>query len=141
MFDSSKLTLKLLAAAVWYSGAVVLSYKSARLLLEAQSINTDKTWIWLAVLAGIMIGMIKAKYLFKNICIKNIKRIDSLISPRLWQAYRTYFYFFLLAMIILGSSITRLAHGNYAALMTTAIVEISLATALLGSSNCFWKKQ
>jgi len=141
MFDSSKLTLKLLAAAVWYSGAVVLSYKSARLLLEAQSINTDKTWIWLAVLTGIMIGMIKAKYLFKNICIKNIKRIDSLISPRLWQAYRTYFYFFLLAMIILGSSITRLAHGNYAALMTTAIVEISLATALLGSSNCFWKKQ
>ena len=141
MFDSSKLTLKLLAAAVWYSGAVVLSYKSARLLLEAQSINTDKTWICLAVITGIMIGMIKAKYLFKNICIKNIKRIDSLISPKLWQTYRTYFYFFLLAMIILGSSITRMVHGNYAVLMSAAIVEISLATALLGSSNCFWKKQ
>jgi hypothetical protein len=141
MFDSSKLTLKLLAATVWYSGAVVLSYKSSRLLLEAQSINTDQTWIWLAALAGIMIGMIKAKYLFKYVCIKNLKRIDSLRSPRLWQAYRTYFYFFLLAMIILGSFITRLAHGNYAALITAAIIEISLATALLGSSNCFWKKQ
>ena len=141
MFDSSKLTLKLLAAAVWYSGAVVLSYKSSRLLLEAQSINTDQTWIWLAILTGIIIGMIKAKYLFKRICIKNLRRIDSLRSPRLWQAYRTYFYFFLLAMIILGSSITRLVHGNYAALMTAAIIEISLATALLGSSNCFWKKQ
>jgi hypothetical protein len=141
MFDSSKLTLKLLAAAVWYSGAVVLSYKSSRLLLEAQSINTGQTWIWLAALAGIMIGMIKAKYLFKCVCIKNLKRIDSLRSPRLWQAYRTYFYFFLLAMIILGSSITRLVHGNYAALITAAIIEISLATALLGSSDCFWKKQ
>jgi hypothetical protein len=141
MFDSSKLTLKLLAAAVWYSGAIVLSYKSSRLLLEAQSINTDQTWIWLAVLTGIMIGMIKAKYLFKYVCIKNLKRIDSLISPRLWQAYRTNFYFFLLAMIILGSFITRLVHGNYAALITTAIIEISLATALLGSSDCFWKKQ
>jgi hypothetical protein len=141
MFDSSKLTLKLLAAAVWYSGAIVLSYKSSRLLLEAQSINTDQTWIWLAVLTGIMIGMIKAKYLFKYVCIKNLKRIDSLTSPRLWQAYRTNFYFFLLAMIILGSFITRSVHGNYAALITTAIIEISLATALLGSSDCFWKKQ
>ena len=141
MFDSTTRSLKLLAAIIWYSGAVVLSYKSSRLLLEAQSINTNQTWIWLAVLTGIMIGMIKAKYLFKRVCIKNLKRINSLKSPRFWQAYRTYFYFFLLAMIILGSSITRLAHGNYAALMAAAIIEISLATALLGSSNCFWKKQ
>ena len=141
MFDHSKRSLKLLAAAVWYSGAVVLSYKSARLLLEAQSINTDQTWIWLAILTGIIIGTIKAKYLFKSICIKNLRRIDSLRSPRLWQAYRTHFYFFLFAMIILGSYITRLTHGNYAALITAAIIEVSLATALLGSSNCFWKKQ
>ena len=140
MFDSTTRSLKLLAAIIWYSGAVVLSYKSSRLLLEAQSINTDQTWIWLAVLTGIIIGMIKTKYLFKRVCIKNLKRIDSLKSPRFWQAYRTHFYFFLFAMIILGSYITRLAHGSYAALITTAIIEVSLATALLGSSNCFWKK-
>ena len=141
MFDSTTRSLKLLAAIIWYSGAVVLSYKSSRLLLEAQSINTDQTWIWLAVLTGIIIGMIKTKYLFKRVCIKNLKRIDSLKAPRFWQAYRTHFYFSLFAMIILGSYITRLAHGSYAALITTAIIEVSLATALLGSSNCFWKKQ
>ncbi|MCK5394486.1 MAG: hypothetical protein KAJ32_00765 [Gammaproteobacteria bacterium] len=141
MFDSSTRSLKLLAAMVWYSGAIVLSYKSSRLLLEAQNINTEQTWIWLAVLAGIMIGMVKAKYLFKRVCIKNLKRIDALKAPKLWQSYRTHFYFFLLAMIILGSFISRLAHGNYAALITMATIEVSLATALLGSSNCFWKKQ
>ncbi len=126
---------------VWYSGAVVLSYKSSRLLLEAQTINTEQIWIWLAVLAGIMIGIVKAKYLFKRVCIKNLKRIDALLAPKFWQSYRTGFYFFLLAMIILGSFISRLAHGNYAALITMAIIEVSLATALLGSSHCFWKKQ
>ena len=141
MFDSSRRTLIILASIVWYSGAVVLSYKSSRLLLEAQSINSDQTWIWLAVLAGIIIGIIKTKYLFKRVCIRNLKRIEALKTPKFWQAYRTHFYFFLLAMIILGSFISRLSHGNYAALITMAIIEVSLATALLGSSSCFWKKQ
>ncbi len=138
--NSSSSTLKLLASLVWYSGAVVLSFKSSRLLLEAQSINPNHVWIWLAVLGGLMIGLIKAKYLFKRLCIKNLKRIDTLESPRLWQFYRTGFFIFLLAMILLGSFISQLAHGNYTALITMAIVEVSLATALLGSSSCFWKK-
>lgn len=141
MFNSSAHTLKILAAMVWYSGAIVLSYKCSRLLLEAQNINPDKSWIWLAVLGGLMIGAIKAKYLFKPLCIKNLKRIDALNNPRLWQFYRTGFFFFLFAMIILGSFISRLAHGSYPALITMGTIEVSLATALLGSSSCFWKKQ
>ncbi len=141
MFNSSTRTLRLLASILWYSGAAILSYKSSRLLLEAQSINSNQAWIWLAVLAGIMIGMVKAKYLFKRVCIKNLNRIDAMKAPKFWQFYRTHFYFFLLAMIILGSFISRLAHGNYVALICVAIIEVSLATALLGSSNCFWKKQ
>ena len=141
MFNTSARTLKLLASLVWYSGAIILSYKSSRMLLEAQSINSNQTWIWLAILAGIMIGLIKAKYLFKRVCIKNLKRIDALKTPKLWQSYRTGFYFFLLAMILLGSFVSRLAHGNYSALISVAIIEVSLATALLASGSYFWKKQ
>ena len=140
LINSSTRTLKLLASLVWYSGAVVLSFKSSRLLLEAQNINPNQVWIWLAVLGGFMIGVIKAKYLFKRLCIKNLKRIDALEEPKLWHFYRMRFFFFLLVMILLGSFISRLAHGSYATLMTMAIIEISLATALLGSSNCFWKR-
>ncbi len=141
MYNTSRHTLKLLASLVWYSGAVVLFYKSSRLLLEAHSINPDNFCIWLAVLAGLIIGAIKAKYLFKRLCKKNLKRINALEQPKLWNFYRMRFFFFLLAMIILGSFISRLAHGSYATLLTMAIIEVSLATALLGSSNCFWKKQ
>jgi hypothetical protein len=139
MLYSSTRTLILLASLVWYSGAVVLFFKSSKLLLEAQSINSNQTWIWLAVLSGLIIGGIKAKYLFKRLCIKNLKRIDALSKPKLWQFYRIRFFIFLLSMIFLGSFISRLAHGNYPALITMAIIEISIATALLGSSNCFWK--
>ena len=141
MFNSSTPTLKLLASLVWYSGAVVLSFKSSKLFLEAQSINPNQLWIWLAVLGGLIIGVIKAKYLFKRLCIKNLRRIDALEKPKLWQFYRMHFFFFLLSMILLGSFISRLAHGNYSMLITMATIEISLATALIGSSNCFWKQK
>ncbi len=140
MFYSSTRLLRLLASLVWYSGAIVLSFKSSRLLIEAHNISPNLLWIWLAVLGGLMIGAIKARYLFKRLCIRNLKRIDALKNPRLWQFYRTGFFFFLLAMIILGSFISQLAHGNYPMLITMATIEVSLATALLGSSSCFWKE-
>ena len=141
MFYSSRRSLKLLAALVWYSGAAVLSFKSSRLLLEAYNIKPEQVWIVLAVVGGLMIGAIKTKYLFKRLCVKNLNRIDAIEEPKFWHFYRMRFFFFLLAMIILGSFISRLAHGSYATLMTMAIIEVSLATALLGSSSCFWKKR
>ena len=140
MFYSSTRLLRLLASLVWYSGAIVLSFKSARLLIEAHNISPNLLWIWLAVFGGLMIGAIKARYLFKPLCFKNLKRINALKHPRLWQFYRTGFFFFLLAMIILCSFISQLAHGNYPMLITMATIEVSLATALLGSSSCFWQE-
>lgn len=140
MFNSSKRTLKLLASLVWYSGGVVLSIKSSILLFEAQNISPNLIWIWLAVFSGLMIGYIKARYLFRRLCIKNLKRIDALNNPKLWQFYRIPFFFFLLTMVILGSYVSQLAHGNYSMLITMAVIEVSLATALLGSSSCFWKQ-
>jgi len=141
MFDCSKDTLKLLASLVWYSGAVVLSVKSIIMLLEAQTIKPGHAGIWLVIIGGILFGAIKAKYLFKKVCIKNLDRIKALKNPKLWEFYRFRFFIFLLTMILLGSFISRQAHGHYSMLITMALIEISLATALLGSSVCFWKKQ
>ena len=141
MFGASTRTLKLLASLVWYSGAVVLYIKSSGLLLEAESINPGQVWIWLAILGGLIIGVIKAKYLFKRLCIKNLKRIDALDKPKLWHFYRLRFFIFLFTMIVLGHFLSGQAHANYPMLIIMAVVELSIATALLGSSNCFWKEQ
>ena len=141
MFNTSTRTLKLLASLVWYSGAVVLSFKSIIMLTEAQAINPGQTRTWLTIAAGLIFGAIKAKYLFTKVCIKNLNRINTLKKPKLWEFYRIRFFFFLLTMIVMGSFISRQAHGNYSMLVNMALIEISLATALLGSSYCFWKKQ
>ncbi len=140
MFNASPYTLKLLAALIWYIGALVLYIKSTSLLLRAEMINPGQYWIWLAVLSGLVLGGIKAKYLFKRLCFKNLTRIKALQQAKLWHFYRIHFFIFLFSMIMLGNFLSRLAQDNYAMLITMAIVELSVATALLGSSNCFWKK-
>ncbi len=141
LFNTSPRTLKLLAALVWYGGAVILFIKSTSLLLEAEKINPDQPLTWLAVLSGLVLGGIKAKYLFNRLCLNNLRRIDALKQPKFWQFYRVRFFIFLFFMISLGSSLSRLAHGDFPMLIAVAVVELSVATALLGSSACFWREQ
>lgn len=141
MFATTPPILRLLAAIVWYIGVVVLLSKSVSLLLEAERINPEQSWTWLAILGGLTLGVIKAKYLFIRLCIKNLKRIDALEQPKIWHFYRIHFFIFLFLMITLGGFLSRLAHGDYPILITVAMIEISIATALLGSSHIFWKAQ
>jgi hypothetical protein len=142
MFDTSPHTLKLLAAFVWYGGVVALCVKSVSLLLAANKIYPGDSWLWLAAFGGVALGVIKAKYLFRRLCLKNLKRIDALEHPKLWHFYRIHFFVFLFTMVTLGSLLSRsaLEQSNYFMLLVMAFVELSVGTALLGSSTFFWKK-
>ena len=140
MFTASKQTLKLLAALVWFSGAFVLFFKGFGMFFEAEQLNPGQFWTWLALSAGLMLGSIKARYLFSRVCTKNLRRIERLAQPRLWNFYRVRFYIFLLIMSLSGLYVSQKAHGDYSMLIIMTIVDLSLATALLASSKCFWKK-
>lgn len=137
MFAVSKRTLKIVSAFVWLSGAIVLLVKGGSLFTQAIALKPGETASWLAVAAGLFIGGIKARYLFAGFCRKNLDRIADLDEPRLWQAFRPGFYVFLTAMILLGATLSRLAIGNYTALIALVILDISIAIALLGSSRVF----
>jgi hypothetical protein len=52
IFTASLRTLKILAAAVWYIGSIILLLKGSQLLLEADSMFPGLPWIWLAVVSG-----------------------------------------------------------------------------------------
>jgi hypothetical protein len=141
MFSASTRTLKMLAAILWYSGAIVLLTKGTALLLEADSLQPGRNWTWLTVILGLSIGWLKVIFIFRRACRKNLARISVLSEPKIWQFYRPGFLLFLAAMIIIGSTLSRMAHGNYPFLIAMAIVDFSLATALLGSSTVFWRQQ
>ncbi|MCP4642001.1 MAG: hypothetical protein GY851_16280 [bacterium] len=134
-------TLNILAAVVWYIGGVVLLTKAGSLLLEARALQPDGAGLWIAPALGLVAGALKARFLFSKACVKNLARIASLENPKLWQFYRPGFFLFLAAMIILGATLSRLAHGNYGFLLGVGALDLSLSVALLGSSVVFWRQR
>ncbi len=133
----SKRNVKAVAAIVWLIGAIVLIFKAASLLVQAYALRPGEHWVWAAVAAALLIGTIKARYLFSAFCRKNLDRIAALEKPRLWKAFRPRFYLFLTAMILLAATLSKLAAESYLALIAVAMLDISIGVALLGSALVF----
>lgn len=138
---TSARSVKILAALVWCVGGGVLLWKGSTLLIEADALNPQSIWPWAAGAIGLAIGGVKARYLFSKACRKNLRRIDALERPRLWQCFRPRFFLFLAAMIAIGATLSRLAHGSHGFLIGVAILDLSIGTALLGSSFIYWQKK
>ena len=134
----SRETLRLVASIIWLSGGIVLLVKGSSLIAQAEALRPGAFWTWMAIPAGMLIGGIKAELIFERACRRNLDRIESLDVPKVWLAYRPRFYFFLAAMVFLGGTLSALAKGSYGGLFAVAVLDFSLATALLGSSRLFW---
>lgn len=141
MLTVSALTLNILAASVWYVGGIVLLIKGGSLLLEAHSMRPGMYWMWIVIAAGLFLGSLKGKFIFSKCCQKNLVRICTLNHPKIWQIFTPWFFAFLAAMIMTGATLSRLAHNNYSFLIGVAILDFSIAVALLWSSYIFWKQK
>ena len=141
MLVVSTRSLKILAALVWYVGGTILLLKGRSLLVEADVLKPEESWPWLAAVAGLILGGLKAKFLFNRSCQKNLDRIAALERPRVWQFFRPGFFAVLTVMILVGVTLSRLAHNNYPFLIGVAILDLGIGIALLGSSYVFWKQK
>lgn len=141
MFETSTRTLKMLAAFIWYGGAIALLFKGGALLAEAFALRPNFAGPWGIVVVGVIFGGLKARYFFSEVCRKNLLRIESLEQPHVWQFFRQRFFFFLLLMIVLGICLSRWAHHRYLFLLCVSALDLSIGVALMGSSYMFWKKK
>ena len=139
MLSVSHHHLKILAAVFWYTGGVVLLLKGGILLKEAEQLRPEAPWPWIVVVAALLAGVIKAKFLFSGSCQKNLFRIAALHQPKFWQFFRPGFFVFLILMILVGATLSTLAHGDYKFLLAVASLDLIIAVALLGSSYVFWR--
>jgi hypothetical protein len=135
---STRSLLKMLAAVVWVGGGVALLLKGGRLLAEADALRPALAWPWLAVFVALLVGGLKARFLFRKSCERNLARIASLEQPKVWQFFRPGFFAALAVMILVGTTLSRLAHNHYAFLIAVAVLDLGIAIALLGSSYVFW---
>jgi hypothetical protein len=119
----------------------LLLLKGGSLLVEADALQPEEGWPWLAAVAGLFLGGLKAKFLFNRSCQRNLDRIAALDRPRVWQFFRPGFFAALTVMIFVGATLSRLAHNNYPFLIGVAAVDLNIGVALLGSSYVFWQKK
>ena len=134
-----KRLLKLLAAMVWYVGAAVLLIKGSSLLYDA-AVMGDALPVALAAAAALGAGVLKNRYIFTKSCEKNLRRIDGLTRPRIWEFFRLRFFLFLGAMIALGAWLSRTAKGDYWLSLAVGGLDLSLFVALTLSGRLFWQR-
>lgn len=132
--------LVLLSALFWYGGGFVLLIKGASLAMAAHRLAPGYFWPTVVVVSGVLIGAVKARYLFSRSCRKNLARIAALAHPRWWQFFRPGFFIFLALMIGAGATLSRLSQGSYPFLLAVALLDVSVAVGLIGSSTVFWGK-
>jgi hypothetical protein len=135
----SRLTLTVLAAFVWYAGGIALLLKGSALIKSAYVIDGQSLWILAAPLLGVIAGLLKGKLLFSKSCRKNIKRIRSLASPRVWQCFRPGMLLFLAIIIPAGAWMSRAAAGNFTYLCLVGALDLSISFALLTSGMVFFQ--
>ena len=141
MIKISKKHLIIISAIVWYSGSISLAIKSLSLFNNAYDIYSNNAVIIIALLTGIIIGLIKGKYIFVKSCKKNIFRINNLQNIKLWLFFKPSFMIALAVMITTGSLLSKWAEGNYYSLIAVAILDLTISVALFYSSFAFWKKE
>jgi len=141
MMIVSARSLHILAALVWYAGGTVLLIKGGGLLVEAEVLEPDRIWPWLAGVLGLLLGGLKARFIFGRSIKRNLARIAALDRPKAWQFFSPGFLVALAVMIAAGASLSRLAQGSYAFLIAVAVLDLAIAVALLGSSVVYWQQR
>ena len=134
---ASSTALKSLALLTWITGGVILFLKGYTLFAEAEDLRPGAALNLLPFPIAVIVGGLKARYLFVPNCRKNLARIDALRDPKPWQFFRIGFFFFLLSMIWLGFWLSGQAAGEYGMLLAVSSMDLTLSVALLGSLYCF----
>jgi hypothetical protein len=138
MIHASVRSLVILSALVWNGGGIVLLIKGTSLAMAACRMDPGSFWPGVVLVSGLIIGIVKARYLFSHSCRKNLTRINALAQPKWWEFFRPGFFIFLVLMIAAGFTLSRLSHGNYGFLLAVALLDFSVAVGLIGSSTVFW---
>ena len=137
----SQRTSTITAAVIWYGGGISLLFKGGALIKNVYALDAQSIWTYLAPILGILIGLLKGRFLFSKSCEKNISRIKTLSDPRLRQCFRPGMLIFLAIIIPTGAWMSRAAAGNFTFLCLVGALDLSIACALLSSSIVFWRRK
>ena len=91
MIPATRRILAILAAITWYLGGVALVLKGGSLLLEGRELRPGTPWPLFGLVVGVVVGGLKARFIFHRSGRKNLERIAALKRPRIWQFFSPRF--------------------------------------------------
>lgn len=129
-----------IAGGFWMLMGFFLVYRSAGLYqLALGDQHSTVRAIVISVIAGLLIGGIKGKFVLTKTARKNKSRIEGHDGPlKIYHAFAKKFYFFIPAMILLGVLLRSFNEylGGY---IVVAAIYCGIGMALIVSSLPYWK--
>ena len=130
-----------LAGWLWVIIGFFLIYRAALLYqLAIEEQNAARLPIVFSLLAGLVIGTIKGKFVLSKTALKNKLRIESLtVSPKIHHIFAKPFYGFIAGMMLLGIALRTFNEyiGGY---LVVGAIYSGIGMALVVSSLVYWKK-
>jgi len=131
-----------IAGLIWVIVGLFLIYRGSGLYnLAVIEQNTSKETLIISIILGVVIGILKGKFVLSKTALRNRNRINQLVPPiSIHQVFSGPFYGFIAGMMILGF-LLREFNGYLGGYVVVASIYCGIGMALIAASSVYWKNE
>ena len=128
------------AGLIWIIVGLFLIYRGSGLYnLAVIEQNTGKETLIISVILGVVIGIIKGKFVLSKTALRNRNRINQLVPPiSIHQIFSGAFYGLIAGMMVLGF-LLREFNAYLGGYVVVASIYCGIGMALIAASSVYWK--
>ena len=128
------------AGLIWIIVGLFLIYRGSGLYnLAVIEQNTSKEALIISVILGVVIGILKGKFVLSKTALRNRNRINQLVPPlSIHHIFSGSFYVLIAGMMILGF-LLREFNAYLGGYVVVASIYCGIGMALITASSVYWK--
>ena len=128
------------AGLIWIIVGLFLIYRGSGLYnLAVIEQNTSKEALIISVILGVVIGILKGKFVLSKTALRNRNRINQLVPPlSIHHVFSSSFYGLIAGMMILGF-LLREFNAYLGGYVVVASIYCGIGMALIAASSVYWK--
>ena len=129
-----------IAGLIWIIVGLFLIYRGSGLYnLAVIEQNTSKETLIISVILGVVIGILKGKFVLSKTALRNRNRINQLVPPlSIHHIFSGSFYVLIAGMMILGF-LLREFNAYLGGYVVVASIYCGIGMALIAASSVYWK--
>ena len=129
-----------IAGLIWIIVGLFLIYRGSGLYnLAVIEQNTSKETLIIAIILGVVIGILKGKFVLSKTALRNRNRINQLVPPlSIHQIFSGAFYGLIAGMMVLGF-LLREFNAYLGGYVVVASIYCGIGMALIAASSVYWK--